>query len=62
MCFARDFIENSNNIENKRAKRKVGRMSVESLCAGPAVPLMYQFFKERNTDTESVLEKSKAFD
>ena len=44
--FARDFIENSNNIENLRAKAKIGRISVERLCAGPAVPLIYAFMKE----------------
>ena len=43
--FARKFIENSDNIENKRAKGKVGRLSVERLCAGPAVPLIYSFMK-----------------
>jgi len=57
VVFARDFIENSNNIENRRAKSKVGRMSVERLCAGPAVPLIYAFMKKQYPDLEVVLEK-----
>ena len=32
-------------------------MSVERLCAGPAVPLIYQFMKEKHTNLEVVLEK-----
>jgi len=60
--FAREFIETSNNIENKRAKGKVGRMSVERLCAGPAVPLIYAFMKKKHPDLEAVLEKDKDFD
>ncbi len=39
--FARNYIETSNNIENQKCKRKVDRLSVESLCAGPAIPLIY---------------------
>lgn len=61
MCFARDFIENSNNIENLRAKGKVGRMSVERLCAGPAVPLIYAFMKSKHTDLDVILEKDTEF-
>lgn len=59
--FARKFIETSNNIENKRAKGKVGRMSVERLCAGPAVPLIYQFMKEKYKNLEVVLEKETKY-
>ena len=44
--FGRKFIETSNNVENRRAKAKVGRMSIERLGAGPAVPLYYAFAKE----------------
>lgn len=55
--FARKFIEESNNIENLRAKGKVGRMSVERLCAGPAVPLIYAYMKEKHPDLECILEK-----
>jgi glucokinase len=60
--FAQKYIENSNNIENLRAKGKVGRLSVERLCAGPAVPLIYAFMKEKHPELECVLEKSKNFD
>ena len=45
MVFAKNFIENSNNVENLRAKGKIDRVSIERLCAGPAVPLIYAFMK-----------------
>ena len=60
--FAREFIENSNNIENQRAKGKVGRMSVERLCAGPAVPCIYAYMASKFPNLEKVLEKDKNFD
>lgn len=56
MTFARNFIETSNNVENLRAKGKVGRVSVERLCAGPAVPLIYAYMKEKHPDLEVILE------
>jgi glucokinase len=59
--FAQKYIENSDNIENKRAKMKVGRMSVERLCAGPAVPLIYQFMKEKYSNLEVILEKDSKY-
>jgi len=62
MVFAREYIENSNNVENLRAKRKVGRMSVESLCAGPAVPCIYAYMAKKFPNLEKVLEKEKSFD
>lgn len=62
MVFSREFIENSNNVENKRAKGKVGRVSVERLCAGPAVPLIYAYMAKKYPDLEKVLEKDKDFD
>lgn len=62
MVFAREFIENSNNIENQRAKGKVGRMSVERLCAGPAVPCIYAYMAKKFPNLEKVLEKDKNFD
>ena len=43
--FAKKYIENSNNVENLRAKGKIDRVSVERLIAGPAVPLLYDFFR-----------------
>ena len=55
--FARHFIETSNNVENRRGSDKVGRMSVERVCAGPAVPLMYAFYKQKYPELEVVLEK-----
>lgn len=62
VVFAREFIETSNNVENLRGKGKIGRMSSERLCAGPAVPLIYAFMKKKHPELESVLEKGKAFD
>mmetsp|Transcript_14302 Transcript_14302/g.22270 ORF Transcript_14302/g.22270 Transcript_14302/m.22270 type:complete len:255 (+) Transcript_14302:444-1208(+) len=63
VCFARKFIETSDNVENKRAKATVGRMSLERLGAGPAVPLLYAFMKEKHPELETVIEKSgKAFE
>ncbi len=51
------FIEESDNIENQRAKGKANRMSIERLCAGPAVPLIYDFMRTKNPDLERTLEK-----
>lgn len=36
-------------------------MSVERLCAGPAVPLIYSFMKTQYKDLEVVLEKDTKF-
>lgn len=47
LAFAKNFIENSNNVENLRAKGHIPRCSVERLVAGPAVPLLYDFFRQR---------------
>jgi len=55
--FAKNFIENSENIENQRAKGKIDRVSIERMCAGPAVPLIYDFMRNRHPDMERVLEK-----
>ena len=62
VCFARKFIETSDNIENKRAKMNVGRMSTERLTAGPAIPLIYAFMKEKYPDMARPLEISKKFE
>lgn len=43
--FAMDYIKNSKNIENKRSSEEITRVSIERLCAGPAVPLIYEFMK-----------------
>ena len=57
--FAYEFIEHSNNVENLRGKTKATRMSIERVCAGPAVPMIYEFFKTKIPDSEMerVLEK-----
>ena len=55
--FATKFIEESDNIENGRAKGKVNRISIERLCAGPAVPLIYDFYRTKNPELERTLEK-----
>lgn len=62
MQFAMNYIENSNNVENLRGKGKVDRISIERLCAGPAVPLIYQFMKSEYPDLKSVLEEEIPFD
>lgn len=59
--FAKDYIENSNNIENLRAKGKIDRVSVERLCAGPAVPLIYSFMKNKYKGLQVVLEMDTKF-
>lgn len=55
--FARDYIENSENIENRRGKGKIDRVSIERLCAGPAVPLIYEFYKKEHPDLKRILEE-----
>jgi len=57
--FARDYIEHSDNEENLRSKGPVTRISVERLCAGPAIPLIYDFFSKRNPQLERTLETRK---
>ena len=56
-----DFIEKSDNVENLRAKGSIDRVSLERLCAGPAVPLIYDFMKKEHPDVKSPLGDSKAF-
>lgn len=55
--FAKNFIENSENVENQRAKGKIDRVSIERMCAGPAVPLIYDFMRTKYPNLERVLEK-----
>jgi len=55
--FAKKYIENSNNVENRRAKGKVYRISIERLCAGPALPLIYEFMKLKYPNLPRVMEK-----
>lgn len=60
--FAKNYIETSNNVENKRAKGKVYRISIERLCAGPALPLIYEFMKSRHPKLATVIEKETKAD
>ena len=54
--FAIEYIEHSENIENLRAKGPVSRVSVERLCAGPAIPLIYEFLSKKNPSLERTIE------
>jgi glucokinase len=54
--FAKVFLEESNNVENLRSKGRVHRVSIERLCAGPALPLIYDFFAKRDHSLERKLE------
>lgn len=59
------YVKESQNIENKRGGHaSIDRVSVERLCAGPAVPLLYDFFRnqERFKNVERFLEKDKTFE
>lgn len=60
--FALEFIKNSQNVENQRGRAEITRTSVERLCAGPAVPLIYEFMKTQYPDLPRVLEKDKKAD
>jgi len=39
-----------------RAKGKVYRISIERLCAGPALPLIYEFMKTKHPKLPRILE------
>ena len=56
MTHAYDFIANSENVENLRAKGACTRISHERLGAGPAIPLIYDFLKKQHTDLPRILE------
>lgn len=58
--FAYDFIETSNNVENRRAKAKITRISHERLGAGPAIPLIYAFMKQEHSEMARVLEQGES--
>jgi glucokinase len=45
--FAYNFVEHSNNVENLRGKCKPTRISIERVCAGPAIPMIYEFYKTK---------------
>lgn len=44
-----------------RGKGKVERVSVERVCAGPAIPLIYDFMRHRYPEIESALEKEEGY-
>ena len=58
--YAFNYIENSENIENKRGKAKIDRISHERIGAGPAVPLIYEFMKEEYPDMPRILETGES--
>lgn len=55
--FTKNYIETSNNVENLRSKGEIGRVSVERVCAGPAIPMIYEFFKTKHPNLKRVLEE-----
>ena len=61
MMHAHKFIETSENIENLRANDKTNRISIERLCAGPAIPLIYDFYRNKYPELERTVEKDKNF-
>ena len=54
--YAYEYIENSMNVENKRGKAKLDRISHERIGAGPAVPLIYEFMKNEHPNDARILE------
>jgi glucokinase len=60
--FAIEYIKTSNNVENLRGKGDIDRVSIERMCAGPAVPLIYQFLKQEHPEVASPLGDKIAFD
>ena len=60
--FALDYIKNSKNVENKRSAEEITRVSIERLCAGPVVPLIYEYLKLQHPDLKRVLEDDKSPD
>jgi len=56
MTFAKTFCATSNNVENLRAKKDITSVATAHLCAGPAVPLIYEFLKEKNPNLALILE------
>jgi hypothetical protein len=56
MNFAQNYCATSNNIENLRAKKDITSVATAHLCAGPAVPLIYEFMKTKNPDLPRILE------
>ncbi len=57
--YAKFYIENSENVENLRSKGPVTRISIERLCAGPAIPLIYDFLSRKNPQLERNIENKE---
>jgi glucokinase len=56
--FAHEYIKTSNNEENLRGKTDdLVRISHERMGAGPAVPMIYEFYKKKFPDLARVLEQ-----
>lgn len=49
--FAIDHINNSKRLDEE----DITRVSVERLCAGPAIPLIYDFIKSQHNDINETL-------
>lgn len=51
-------------MENQRSVGKISRVSIERLCAGPALPLIYDFLAGKYPNLERTLEviSGKAFE
>eukprot|EP00351_Strombidinopsis_sp_SopsisLIS2011_P002621 CAMPEP_0116883858 /NCGR_PEP_ID=MMETSP0463-20121206/16527_1 /TAXON_ID=181622 /ORGANISM="Strombidinopsis sp, Strain SopsisLIS2011" /LENGTH=226 /DNA_ID=CAMNT_0004539337 /DNA_START=270 /DNA_END=951 /DNA_ORIENTATION=- len=57
MKFAYTYLKESDNIENVSVgKGEVSRVSVQRVCAGPGVPLLYEFYKSNNPELAKILE------
>ena len=55
--FAKNYIATSQNVENlKTPNVALDRLSVERVCAGPALPMIYEFMKTEHPDLAKVLE------
>lgn len=54
-----NYIENSDNVENLRGKSKLDRLSIERVCAGPAVPMLYAFLKQRNPELKTIFDEGE---
>jgi len=55
--FSKNYIATSNNVENLRAKSVITRVSMERVCAGPAIPMLYEFYKQEYPDLPRYLEE-----
>ena len=59
-AFAKEYIATSENAENLKTPNKpIDRLSVERVCAGPALPLIYEFMKKEHASLDRVLESGE---